>query len=128
MGAFISTLFYPVNVVRTKMQTVPPGSPFLSIAVASRLVYEERGRSIARIYYGVSMNCTRALLSWGIINVSYEVLRSLLYSRQELRLMRAATPASATTTSATSSSSPPKTDAAAVASAAAAAAAVAGTG
>ena len=89
LGAFISTLFYPVNVVRTKMQTVPPGSPFLSIGLASRLVYRERGGSIAKIYYGVSMNCTRALLSWGIINVSYEVLRSLLYTKQELQILRA---------------------------------------
>jgi hypothetical protein len=70
------------------MQTVPPGSPFLSIPTACRLVYEERGRSISKIYYGVSMNCTRALLSWGIINASYEVLRSFLYSKSELETLR----------------------------------------
>lgn len=69
------------------MQTVPPGSPFLSIGTATRLVYQERGGSISKIYYGVTMNGTRALLSWGIINASYEVLRSLLYSKQELEAL-----------------------------------------
>lgn len=69
------------------MQTVPPGSPFLSIPTACLLVYRERGGSISKIYYGVSMNCTRALLSWGIINVSYEVLRSFLYSKSELETL-----------------------------------------
>ena len=70
------------------MQTVPPGSPFLSIPTACRLVYQERGGSISKIYYGVTMNGTRALLSWGIINVSYEVLRSFLYSKSELETLR----------------------------------------
>jgi len=88
LGAFISTFFYPLNVVRTKMQTVAPGSPFLSIPMASRMVYRERGGSLRKIYYGVSINCTRALLSWGIINVSYEVLRSILYEKSELETLR----------------------------------------
>lgn len=68
LGAFISTVFYPINVIRTKMQTVPIGSKFLSISEAARLVYEERNRSLRKIYYGVHINYTRALISWGIIN------------------------------------------------------------
>lgn len=81
LGALISTLFYPINVVRTKMQTVQPGSAFISIPKAASLVYHERGRSLTKIYYGVSVNCTRALISWGIINASYEVLKKLLYPK-----------------------------------------------
>lgn len=82
LGAFISTLFYPINVIRTKMQTVNPGTTFISIPKAASLVYHERGGSIAKIYYGVTVNCTRALISWGIINASYEVLRNILYRYQ----------------------------------------------
>ena len=92
LGAFISTTFYPLNVVRTKMQTVAPGSPHLSIATAAKMVYQERQGSLRKIYYGVSINCTRALLSWGIINVSYEVLRSLLYEKNELETLRRKSP------------------------------------
>lgn len=68
LGAFISTLFYPVNVVRTKMQTVDIGSKFLNIGEAMRIVYHERNRSWRKIYRGVHINYTRALISWGIIN------------------------------------------------------------
>lgn len=82
LGAFISTLFYPINVIRTKMQTVNPGTEYLSISRAASLVYSERGGSIAKIYYGVSINCTRALISWGIINASYEILKNILYKYQ----------------------------------------------
>lgn len=88
LGATISTIFYPINVVRTKMQTVVPGSPHLSILRASKMVYRERNGSLIKVYYGCGVNCTRALLSWGIINVSYEVLRSFLYDPSELEEIR----------------------------------------
>lgn len=61
------------------MQTVTPDSRYISLYEGAKLVYAERNGSIKKIYYGVSVNCTRALLSWGIINVSYEILHTLLY-------------------------------------------------
>ena len=61
------------------MQTVTPDSKYISLYQGAKLVYKERNGSIRKIYYGVSINCTRALLSWGIINVSYEILHALLY-------------------------------------------------
>lgn len=84
LGAFISTIFYPLNVMRTKMQTVAPGSPNLSMRRALILVYIERNRSIRKIFYGVNTNATRALMSWGIINTSYEMFRKFLYTSEEL--------------------------------------------
>lgn len=80
LGALISTLFYPVNVVRTKMQTVPVGSKHLSIRKAAIMVWEERNHNIRKIYYGVHVNYTRSFLSWGIINMTYELMRRFLYS------------------------------------------------
>ncbi|RWS10923.1 solute carrier family 25 member 51-like protein [Dinothrombium tinctorium] len=77
-GALISTVFYPLNVIKTKMQTVEVGTEFMSMRNASRLVYEERQRSLRKIFYGVHLNYTRALLSWGIINASYEILKKIV--------------------------------------------------
>ena len=79
IGAIISTIFYPLNVIRTKMQTASAGSEFISIRNAAKAVYRERERNIAKIYYGVHVNYTRALLSWGIINASYEFLSKIIY-------------------------------------------------
>ncbi|XP_054168946.1 mitochondrial nicotinamide adenine dinucleotide transporter SLC25A51-like [Oppia nitens] len=80
VGALISSIFYPINVIRTQMQTRPPGSPFVSIVRAFRDVYHERDRSIRKMFYGVHVNYSRAFISWGIINASYEVFRKLLYN------------------------------------------------
>jgi hypothetical protein len=54
------------------------GGPFNSLWKASRIVYEERERSLRKMFFGVHINYTRALISWGIINASYEMLRNLL--------------------------------------------------
>lgn len=80
VGAFISTVFYPVNIVKTHMQCTV-GGPFHSLWRTSRIVYEERDRSFRKMFYGVHVNYTRALISWGIINASYELLRSFLDHR-----------------------------------------------
>ncbi|XP_074595704.1 mitochondrial nicotinamide adenine dinucleotide transporter SLC25A51 [Brevipalpus obovatus] len=78
IGALISTVFYPVNVIKTKMQTNLVGSNFISMSKAAKLVYIERQGSIRAIFYGVHLNYARSFLSWGIINASYEMLRKFL--------------------------------------------------
>lgn len=80
MGAFISTVFYPVNIIKTHMQCTV-GGPFNSLWKTSRTVYVERERSLRKMFYGVHVNYTRALISWGIINASYELLMGLLDNR-----------------------------------------------
>ncbi|KAG8196494.1 hypothetical protein JTE90_012310 [Oedothorax gibbosus] len=79
VGALTSTIFYPVNVVKTKMQ-VCCGTPFLSITEGFRLIFNERGRSIRRLYLGVHVNYSRAFLSWGIINASNELLKKMFFN------------------------------------------------
>ncbi|XP_022249519.1 solute carrier family 25 member 51-like [Limulus polyphemus] len=78
IGALISTLFYPVNVIKAKMQ-VQCGTRFLSFSEAFALTYYERNCNIQKLFCGVHINYTRAFLSWGIINSSYERLKTLLY-------------------------------------------------
>ncbi|RLN50470.1 hypothetical protein BBJ29_007550 [Phytophthora kernoviae] len=76
LGAVISTVSFPINVARTRMQSIY-GQPFIGPWEALQLTYKERGCSVRRLYRGVQMNFFRSLLSWGIINSTYEKLKSM---------------------------------------------------
>ncbi|XP_046392503.1 mitochondrial nicotinamide adenine dinucleotide transporter SLC25A51 [Ischnura elegans] len=76
IGAFISTVFYPMNVFKTHMQ-IRLGGRFVTLREIFSEIYNERG-SWREMYRGVHVNYTRALITWGVINVSYEALKKLL--------------------------------------------------
>ena len=78
LGSLISTVFFPLNVVKTQMQC-RVGGEFLTLTQAFHIVFEERGRSWRKMFRGVHLNYTRAMISWGIINAAYELLKRLLY-------------------------------------------------
>lgn len=71
LGAMTGTLFYPINVIKTRMQS-KLGGEFVNLQTTFRILLEERGNSLRSIYKGVHVNAIRGLLSWGIINASYE--------------------------------------------------------
>jgi len=75
LGAFISTVFYPVNTTKTHMQKVL-GGEFLSFRKVFRQLLKERGPR--GMFRGVHINYTRSFMSWGIINMSYSVLLDFL--------------------------------------------------
>ena len=75
LGAMISTAWYPVNVVKTRMQA-KVGGEFHSFVHTFHKIYRERGCRWRAMFYGAHLNYTRALISWGIINASYEILKS----------------------------------------------------
>jgi hypothetical protein len=77
LGASISTLFFPVNVVKHRLQS-KLGTPFQSPLSVLRIVWRERNRSLRELYRGVHMNFTRSLLAWGITNSVYEILLKFL--------------------------------------------------
>lgn len=79
LGMFISTLFYPLSVVRTRMQTRAPGTEFLSIVKAFKAVYSERDRKFSRLFHGCLINVLRQFVSWGVINCSYEFVLDHLH-------------------------------------------------
>lgn len=81
LGAVISTLFFPVNVAKAHMQS-RVGGHFISFHVALVTVYEERNRKLSHLFRGIHVNFMRSLISWGVINASYEVLKKYLL-RQE---------------------------------------------
>lgn len=74
-GAFISTLFYPVNVTKTHMQLVI-GGPYQSFWTVFRDLLQKRG--YRGMFAGVHVNYTRSFISWGIINFTYEVIHERL--------------------------------------------------
>lgn len=72
LGSCISTIFYPLSVVRIQIQTRAPGTGFLSIIDAFKTVYRERGMKFSGFFRGCSINILRQFLSWGINNCCYE--------------------------------------------------------
>lgn len=81
LGAFISTIFYPINTTKTHMQKTLGGEYKSFRVVFSQLVNE---RGAAGMFRGVHVNYTRSFLSWGIINMSYGYLLELLKSPKVL--------------------------------------------
>ena len=79
LGACLSTLFYPLNVMKSNMQK-HLGGPYHGIIWTFKKIYKQRGGSIRKMYFGVSVNFTRALVSWGIINATYEIFKKVLES------------------------------------------------
>ena len=73
LGAFLSTVFYPLNVIKTRMQA-RVGGRHVGINETFRVIFKERQYSWQRMFRGVHINFTRSLLSWGIINATYEAL------------------------------------------------------
>lgn len=78
LGAFISTVFFPVNTTKTHMQKIC-GKKFQSFGHVFMGLYRERG--LHGMFRGVHVNYTRSFLSWGIVNVTYEFLSKQLATR-----------------------------------------------
>nr|AKN21579.1 slc25a-11 [Schmidtea mediterranea] len=74
LGACISLLIYPFNVVKTRQQSSIGGTFQSGITVVGK-IYSERGKSITQLYRGSPANCVRSLVSWGIITMANEFLR-----------------------------------------------------
>jgi len=77
LGACISTVMYPLNTVKTHMQ-INLGTTFVGIYQTFLQVLRARGGEYKKLFRGVHLNCTRALMSWGVINMSYEYLKHIL--------------------------------------------------
>lgn len=83
VGALISTLFYPLNVVRTRMQTQQPGAKHLNLFEAAIDIYNQRDRNLRRLLRGVHINYSRSFLSWGIVNACYELFHKLFFPENQ---------------------------------------------
>ncbi|XP_043263866.1 mitochondrial nicotinamide adenine dinucleotide transporter SLC25A51 [Colletes gigas] len=78
IGGFTSTLFYPMNVIKIHMQSKIGGN-FEKFMTVTREVYISRNRSITSFYKGVHLNYIRSFISWGVINASYDFLKTIIF-------------------------------------------------
>ncbi|VDO92853.1 unnamed protein product [Soboliphyme baturini] len=78
LGAILSTLFYPVNVVKIRMQASIGGTFPRPLTVLKQLLVE-RSFSVSMLYRGVHLNYTRSMMTWGITNAAYEFLKRSLF-------------------------------------------------
>lgn len=77
IGAVISTIFYPMNVIKVHMQN-SCGGPYVNFVHVFVQIYRERQCKWSNIYKGASVNCTRAFFSWGIMNTAYEQIKKIV--------------------------------------------------
>ncbi|NWT88549.1 S2551 protein, partial [Lanius ludovicianus] len=73
LGAVLGFLFFPVNVVKTRMQA-QIGGEFQSFSKVLVKIWLERDRKLIHLFRGAHLNYHRSVLSWGIINATYEFL------------------------------------------------------
>jgi len=71
LGAVLSTFIYPLNVIKNVQQSELGGRYDHPLNIF-RSVYEQRGNSMKEFYIGAKWNFVRSLISWGIINSTYE--------------------------------------------------------
>lgn len=77
IGLLLSTVFYPLNVVKIAMQS-KIGGDFENFWKVLIQIYHERGGTIRGIYKGIHTNCSRAIISWGVMNTAYEHLKTFI--------------------------------------------------
>ena len=82
LGACISTLFYPLNVIKSHMQ-IRIGGKYLSVIDAYRIIHVARDRRFLNFFKGVHSNFLRAIFAWGITNSMYELVLDTIKSKKE---------------------------------------------
>ncbi|KAK6168025.1 hypothetical protein SNE40_021932 [Patella caerulea] len=80
LGALISTTFYPMNVVKTRMQS-KVGGDFCSFHETFRIILKERDYSVRKLFRGYHLNYIRSFVSWGVINASFELLMTKVFNK-----------------------------------------------
>ncbi len=78
LGAALGIMFYPLNVVKSRAQA-QVGGEFVPCHQVLMTVWRERGGSIVLFFRGAMLNYHRSLLSWGIINATYELLLKVFW-------------------------------------------------
>nr|XP_020480094.1 solute carrier family 25 member 51 [Monopterus albus]XP_020480095.1 solute carrier family 25 member 51 [Monopterus albus] len=77
LGAGLGIMFYPLNVVKSQAQS-QVGGAFQPCRKVLLTVWRERGGSLVMLFRGAHLNYHRSLLSWGIINATYELLLKVI--------------------------------------------------
>ncbi|XP_060516813.1 mitochondrial nicotinamide adenine dinucleotide transporter SLC25A51 [Cylas formicarius] len=78
IGVVLSSIFYPLNVLKVAMQN-KIGGEFENPVKVFVQIYRDRGCKVRYFYHGVQMNCARAFISWGVMNTAYEHIKAVIY-------------------------------------------------
>lgn len=73
LGAVVSIVNFPLNVMKTNMQKELRST--VSLRRMFIIIYIQRYGFLG-MYRGITMNLIRSIISWGIINLTYEVTKS----------------------------------------------------
>ena len=76
LGAILSSIFFPLNVIRTRMQVIVNESYYYGMLETLKYVYNKRNRKWRKMYRGIHINYTRSFISWGMINAVYEFMKN----------------------------------------------------
>ncbi|KAI3379091.1 hypothetical protein SNEBB_010685 [Seison nebaliae] len=74
LGATISTIFFPLNTVKTRMQ-MKVNEPPKSIRLTFLEIYKERNRNLILFFRGSQLNFFRSAVGWGLSNAFFELYR-----------------------------------------------------
>lgn len=77
LGAVLGFMFFPLNVVKARIQS-QIGGEFQSLHQVFKTIWLERDRKLINLFRGAHLNYHRSLISWGIINATYEFLLKVL--------------------------------------------------
>ncbi|CAK6432227.1 unnamed protein product [Pipistrellus nathusii] len=77
LGAMLGVLSFPINVVKIRMQS-EIGGEFQSFPKVFKIIWLERDRKLTNLFRGAHLNYHRTIISWGIINASYEFLLKVI--------------------------------------------------
>lgn len=79
VGGFISVLVYPFKVMKVVYHR-KLGVPTPSFREVISTIYNDEvdGKGVKNFYRGVWLNAARALLNWGIMNMSYEFFMTIM--------------------------------------------------
>ncbi|KAL4641759.1 solute carrier family 25 member 51-like [Arapaima gigas] len=86
LGAMLGVLFYPCNVLKTRLQS-QVGGDFLSSRQVLLTILREREGKVTHLFRGAHLNYHRSILSWGIINATYELLLKLMRLTRNMTLL-----------------------------------------
>ncbi|KAJ8336043.1 hypothetical protein SKAU_G00393860 [Synaphobranchus kaupii] len=77
LGAMLGFMFYPLNVLKARMQA-QVGGAFQPSRAVLLTIWRERDGKVTHLFRGAQLNYYRSILSWGIINATYELLLKFL--------------------------------------------------
>ncbi|KAH7643432.1 mitochondrial nicotinamide adenine dinucleotide transporter SLC25A51 [Dermatophagoides farinae] len=76
LGATISTLIYPLNVIRTRIQIQPIGTKHMTIRTAFEQLLMERIGTERSLVAGIHANLVRSFLHWGCLTAISDLIRN----------------------------------------------------